>query len=234
MTSRAAFLAHRLEDDIKLGKAAKPRPQQGKIETCRSNDMKDRRFLIEQGLDIQQLQLPARLVEDLPANGESLDPQRLAPALTIPVVGTGRPQHSQNRGRRVQPALPGTIVVGTEQDMAQLQAPIGLDHHGLPPFESQTVAAGTQKSPNVTHQAIANQVTRLPIHSLSLDGLLKGSGLEWPIPQWCSVFIKPEVSRLGKMQSQPRWPAAFAKWWPFSSLRIILEPSCSPMSRPLL
>lgn len=74
-------------------------------------------------------------------------------------------------GRRLMPVLPGMIVAQTKQNLAQLQAASGAHHDRLAAIEAVHGSDRPREPSHVTHEAVANQVTRPSVHHVSLDHL---------------------------------------------------------------
>src|SRR4051812_42126307 len=86
------------------------------------------------------------------------------------------------------------------QDLAEFQAPIGTDHHGLA-APGHLIPIGVEREPpHMTHQAVAHQICRTVVHALPVLRPRAVFDSPYPaIPRLGPPFIKLELAWGGKV-----------------------------------
>lgn len=172
-----AFRAHELRDDIKVRQTPEAGAQQAKvqIQVRRTEQVQDRRVLIEQHLDVDQLDVPTRLVKNLAAGREPVAPQRLGavPARQVIEVGDAYEPRTSGIAVKARRARQGTE---RKQHLAEFQTPISTQHDGLSALGLSPGLSRPWKSPHVPHQAVTHEIAWRIVHGLSLGVFLEVGG----------------------------------------------------------
>jgi hypothetical protein len=189
---RSGIRADRLEYDIEVASASNPSAEKSKIKISRAEIMKHRRFLIEQRLDVKELQRPALLHDNSLADPETFCTQlRGLTSIFQVFVAGGAQQSLQPRFRglnhgdavftcRIFAAGAGRLKrdVEANQNFAHFLASIGVNHDGLTTLEREIHRLFEAKLSHVTHQTVANEVSRLLFHHrVSIPPLLAAEPL---------------------------------------------------------
>src|ERR1017187_9510461 len=134
--------------------------------------VQDGGLAVEKWFDIEELPRPARFLENAPTATEP-SRTRLARILcTRQVLGRGRTKNVRHVGLDrggivtgpwldVAPGAGHSSLVEKHQHFPQLHASMRLNHDGLTPIQRAAATGMTAESPDVSHDAIANQVSQL-------------------------------------------------------------------------
>jgi hypothetical protein len=163
----------RLEHDVDVALDTKPRAQKGDVNLVRTEVMQDGRAAIEKGLDIDELPRPIPFLKDSLAEGKTTQSCLFGAARARQVIWPSYPEDAPRRGwhgwvqlgvgrpsRCVARTALGwpRAVLKSDEDFAQLNTAVGLDHNVLTARERRGARGRSGEPPDVAHDSVANQI----------------------------------------------------------------------------
>jgi len=160
----------RLEHHVEVARDAELCAQRGDVKIPGTQVMEDCGAAVEQRLDVDELPRPVPLLEQTLAECEATRACLLRALRAGQVLRAGQAKYV----RPVNPRCPAGIlahqsirlvipvVAGRrrdsmrDQDFAELQAAMRLDHHDLAPLEPAVALRKSGESPYLTHAAVAD------------------------------------------------------------------------------
>jgi hypothetical protein len=163
--------AEGFEHDVKVTGGAESRAERLMLELTRTEVVEHGTLPVQERLDVEELERPAFFPEDALAECKTSRLDCVCMFRTRQVVFSGGTEHARLASgleparvaflRRFVGAFRKTWLIEMDQDFAQLDASMRLDHDGLTTVKRACRRRIGAESRNVSHGSVANQIGQL-------------------------------------------------------------------------